>query len=71
MRCCRDVILKCDGMEKKKPSMSTNCQEAIELLAKIKGSEGKRKLNKLGEWLAKKPEPLFVWEEKDLKYILK
>lgn len=60
-------------MEKKnrKPSMRTNSQEAIELLAKIKNSGGKRKLNKLGEWLSQNPEPLFTWDEKDLKYILK
>lgn len=51
--------------------MRTNSQEAIELLAKIKNSGGKRKLNKLGEWLSQNPEPLFTWDEKDLKYILK
>ncbi len=51
--------------------MKTNCKEVNELLAKIKESKGKRKLNKLGEWLSQNSEPLFTWEEKDLKYILK
>lgn len=51
--------------------MRTNCQEALDLLEKIKQSGGNRKLNKLGEWLEKHPEPFFVWDEKDLKYILK
>lgn len=57
--------------EKRKPTMWTNCEEAIQLLEKIKAAGGKQKLNKLGEWLATNPEPLFTWDEKDLKYILK
>lgn len=57
--------------KKRKPTMRTNCQEALDLLEKIKQSGGNRKLNKLGEWLEKHPEPLFTWDEKDLKYILK
>ncbi len=58
-------------MEKKKPTMRTNSPEVIALLEKIKKSGGTRKLNKLGEWMAKKSEPLFIWDDKDLKYILK
>lgn len=60
-------------MEKKnrKPRMRTNSEEVMALLDKIKKSGGKRKLNKLGEWLAANPEPLLTWEDKDLKYILR
>ena len=60
-------------MEKKnkKPTMRTNCKEALELLERIKKNGGKQKLNKLGEWWATNPEPLFTWDEKDLKYIMR
>ncbi|HIW44460.1 MAG TPA: hypothetical protein H9986_05465 [Candidatus Prevotella stercoripullorum] len=61
-------------MEKKKerkPRMITNSQEVLDFLEKIRKSGGKRRLNKLGEWLATNPEPLFTWDEKDLKYIMK
>ena len=51
--------------------MRTNCKEALDLLAKIRADGGRQKLNKLGEWLATNPEPLFTWDEKDLKYIMK
>ena len=57
--------------ENRKPRMITNCEEAKALLEKIKKSGGKRRLNKLGEWLAANPEPLFTWEGKDLKYIMR
>lgn len=57
--------------QKKIPTMRTNCQEAIELLAKIKASGGRRRLNKLGEWLETHPEPLFTWKDEDLKYIMR
>lgn len=50
--------------------MKTNSKEVLLLLEKIRNSKD-RKLNKLGEWLKKKQEPLFTWDEKDLKYILK
>lgn len=60
-------------MEKKnkKPTMRTNCKEALELLERIKKNGGKQKLNKLGEWWATNPEPLFIWDKKDLKYIMR
>lgn len=61
-------------MEKKKerkPRMITNSQEVLDFLEKIRKSGGKRRLNKLEEWLATNPEPLFTWDEKDLKYIMK
>lgn len=61
-------------MEKKKerkPRMITNSQEVLDFLEKIRKSGGKRRLNNLGEWLATNPEPLFTWDEKDLKYIMK
>lgn len=55
----------------RKPRMRTNCREAIELIKKIKESGGMRKLNKLGEWRRSNQEPLFTWDDKDLKYILR
>lgn len=57
--------------QKRKPRMRTNCQEVLDFLDKIKKSGGKRKLNKLGEWRKNNPDPLFTWDDKDLKYILK
>ena len=45
--------------------------ELLELLERIKKNGGKQKLNKLGEWWATNPEPLFTWDEKDLKYIMR
>ena len=56
---------------KNKPRMKTNSQDVLDFLEKIKRSSGKRKLNKLGEWLESHPEPLFTWDDKDLKYIMK
>ena len=50
--------------------MSTNSQEVLDFLEEIRKSGGKGRLNKLGEWLATNPEPLFTWDEKDLKYIM-
>lgn len=61
-------------MEKKKerkPRMITNSQEVLDFLEKIRKGGGKRRLNKLGEWRKAHPEPLFTWDEKDLKYIMK
>lgn len=63
-----DLIMKEKG---RRPRMRTNCKEALDLLAKIRADGGKQRLNKLGEWLATNPEPLFTWDEKDLKYIMK
>ena len=51
--------------------MITNSQEVLEFLEKIRKGGGKRRLNKLGEWRKAHPEPLFTWDEKDLKYIMK
>lgn len=60
-------------MEKnnRKPRMKTNCKEVIAFIEKIKKNGGKRRLNKLGEWLATNPEPLLTWDDKDLKYIMR
>lgn len=54
-----------------KTTLHTNCQEAIELLKKIKDSKGNRKLNKLGEWLEQNHAPVLTWKSEDLAYILK
>lgn len=50
--------------------MRTNSEQVLSLLEKIKRSKDK-KLNKLGECLKKGKETWFVFDEKDLKYILK
>lgn len=57
--------------ENRKPRMRTNCEEAKALLERIRKNGGKRKLNKLGQWMATNPATLFTWEDKDLKYILR
>ena len=54
-----------------KTTLHTNCQEAIELLKKIKDSKGNRKLNKLGKWLEQNHAPVLTWKSEDLAYILK
>lgn len=51
-------------------TIKTNSEQVLSLLEKIKKSQD-RKLNKLGEWMKKGKESLFVFDEKDLKYILK
>ena len=51
--------------------MRTNSQEVMAFLEKIKKSGGKRRLNKLGEWRKSNSEPLFTWDDKDLKYIMR
>ena len=55
---------------KEKRMMRTNSEQVLSFLEKIKQSKGRR-LNKLGECLKKGKETLFVFDEKDLKYILK
>lgn len=61
-------------MEKKKkesPSKDKKRKngDLIDFLREKKERDGK--LNKLGEWLLNGAGPLFTWDEKDLKYILK
>ena len=48
----------------------TNSRQVLSLLEKIKSSKG-RKLNKLGELLNKGGKTPYLFDEKDLKYILR
>ncbi len=50
--------------------IKTDNSQILELLEKIRTSKGRR-LNKLGELLKKREASPFVFDEKDLKYILK
>ena len=51
-------------------TMETNSRQVLSLLEKIKSSKG-RKLNMLGELLNKVGKTPFLFDEKDLKYILR
>ncbi len=57
--------------EKKSPAKGNKEKngDLIQFLKEKKARDGK--LNKLGEWLLNGAGPLFTWDEKDLKYILK
>lgn len=57
--------------EKKSPAKGNKGKngDLIQFLKEKKARDGK--LNKLGEWLLNGAGPLFTWDEKDLKYILK
>ena len=51
-------------------TMETNSRQVLSLLENIKSSKG-RKLNKRGELLNKGGITPFLFDEKDLKYILR